>query len=121
MKSADAAETENLILAQLKLEIAAARPSGLMSLIRESPAKAMTAAGAVGLGLTAMGAVQEASIASLLGVAAGTFTVGWGMAQHLGLVSGTYTGTQWPFLYAYSGAATRWRRGRLQDLLDNIY
>jgi hypothetical protein len=67
---------------------------------------------AVGLATDPVGAV------ALLGVVAQTYPAGKGLVRQLGYAPATFTGEQWPFLYAYGSEANRKSLEQLRFILD---
>jgi len=76
--------------------------------------------GTVGAALSGVQAMEDLHVLNLLGVAVSAFAIGAGMCQRLGLVSGSFTGEQWPCLYTYGKPASRQRKAHFLDLLDNM-
>lgn len=63
---------------------------------------------------------SELSIIGALGLAAGAYTVGKGLAQRLGFAAAPYSGPQWAFIYAFGRRASGRRRARLEMTLDRL-
>ncbi|SMC89502.1 hypothetical protein [Lentzea albidocapillata] len=78
-------------------------------------------AGSVGTSAGIIEAVaSELTICGAVGLAAGTYSIGKGLAQRLGYAAVPYTGPQWAFLYAFGRRASGRRHARLQLTLDNL-
>jgi hypothetical protein len=80
---------------------------------------AATAVGAVGLVTTVLGyAIDPSDRLSMAGVFAAAFPVIKEVFQSLGYVPADFTGSQWPFLYAYGSPATKRNMARLLSVLS---
>ncbi|MCX2949301.1 hypothetical protein [Lentzea sp. NEAU-D7] len=78
-------------------------------------------AGSVGTSAGIIEAVaSELTICGAVGLAAGTYSIGKGLARRLGYAAAPYTGPQWAFLYAFGRRASGRRHARLQLTLDNL-
>ncbi|MDX8053958.1 hypothetical protein SK571_31705 [Lentzea sp. BCCO 10_0798] len=64
--------------------------------------------------------VSELTVYGAVGLAAGAYSIGKGLAQRLGYAAAPYSGPQWAFLYAFGRRASGRRRARLQLTLDNL-
>jgi hypothetical protein len=64
--------------------------------------------------------VSELTVWGAVGLAAGGYSIGNGLAQRLGFASVGYTGPQWPFLYAFGRRASGRRHAQLAMTLDTL-
>lgn len=106
-------EIDGLVIRELRHQIGRARLRGPLGHLGARTALP-TVVGAVDLAATAVGFVLSPGDAlNAVGVAAGVFGIGNGLAQQMGWVPSTFDGPQWPFLYAYSSRAKESRLRRM--------
>lgn len=113
-----AASTRGEVLARLRQEFENSRFENSL------PELFMTRDSLIGSGGTTAGVAEaiasELTVYGAIGLAAGAYTIGKGLAQRLGLTAAPYTGPQWPFIYAFGKPASARRKARLEMTLDNL-
>ncbi|MFG2817443.1 hypothetical protein [Streptomyces sp. NPDC048410] len=106
-------DIDGLVIRELREQLGRARlrgPLGRLSARGSLP----TVVGVVDLVATAADFVHSPGQSlNTVGMAAGVFSVGNGLAQQMGWLPSTFDGPQWPFLYAYSSRAKKSRLRRM--------
>ncbi|MEU9411540.1 hypothetical protein AB0E08_38410 [Streptomyces sp. NPDC048281] len=110
-------EIDGVIIRELRRQLSRARLQGPFG-----PFRARTAlpavVGAVDLAATTISFVlSPGEPLNAIGMAAGVFGIGNGLAQQMGWVPSTFDGPQWPFLYSY---ASRAKKSRLHRMIDTL-
>jgi hypothetical protein len=108
---------DSAVIRQLRGKISGGRLSRPIGDLRAHPAS--TVMGAVGLAQAAVDTiVSPGSSWGMVGLAAAVYPVGHGLMRQMGWVPSTFTGPQWPFLYAYSSPATKRRMAKMSYALS---
>lgn len=119
LRFTDPSNVDGLLLADLRKRLADATFKGQLRSLLDR--KDETTVCTVGLVTGLVGLLTDPTgAATILGIAASVYPLGKGLARELGYAPATFSGPQWPFLYAYGSEARKRQLISLKNALEQI-